>query len=72
VQRQGQGRDRPTVWFVLLLGKQFERRDYPKGFFAESVKVAKNEFRVGNLFEVVLSQAFREILKVKPSKVFRR
>lgn len=53
-------------------GKQFERRDYPKGFFAESVKVAKNEFRVGNLFEVVLSQAFREILKVKPSKVFRR
>ena len=53
-------------------GKVFERRDYPKGFFAESVKVAKNEFRVGNLFEVVLSQAFREVLKVKPSKIFRR
>ena len=52
--------------------KVFERRDYPKGFFAESVKVAKNEFRVGNLFEVVLSQAFREVLKVKPSKIFRR
>ena len=52
--------------------KQFEKRDYPKGYFAESVKVAKNEFRVGNLFEVVLSQAFREVLKAKPSQVFRR
>lgn len=53
-------------------GKVFEKRDYPKGYFADSVKVAKNEFRVGNLFEVVLSQAFREELKVLPSKIFRR
>ena len=52
--------------------KVFEKRDYPKGYFADSVKVAKNEFRVGNLFEVVLSQAFREELKVYPSKIFRR
>lgn len=52
--------------------KLFEKRDYPKGYFAESVRVAKNEFRVGNLFEVVLSQAFREVLKAKPSVVFRR
>ena len=52
--------------------KQFEKRDYPRGFFAESVKVAKEEFRVGNLFEVVLSQAFREVLQAKPSVVFRR
>ena len=52
--------------------KAFEKRDYPKGYFAESVKLAKEEFRVGNLFEVVLSQAFREVLKAKPSVVFRR
>jgi anthranilate synthase len=61
-----------SPYVPAVSGKQFDRRDYPKGFFAESVKVAKNEFRVGNLFEVVLSQAFREILNVKPSKVFRR
>ena len=51
---------------------EFDPRDGAKGKYAESVLVAKEEFRVGNLFEVVLSQAFRELLKVKPSTVFRR
>jgi anthranilate synthase len=30
------------------------------------------QFRVGNLFEVVLSQAFRERLRGLPSRVFQR
>jgi hypothetical protein len=51
---------------------KFDPRDGAKGKYADSVVVAKEEFRVGNLFEVVLSQAFRELLKVKPSTVFRR
>jgi anthranilate synthase len=53
-------------------GVRFSTRDGPKGKYAESVTRAKEEFRVGNLFEVVLSQAFREVLQCKPSKVFRR
>ena len=51
---------------------KFEPRDGVRGKYAESVVLAKEEFRVGNLFEVVLSQAFREQLKVKPSTIFRR
>jgi anthranilate synthase len=50
----------------------FEPRDSAKGKYAEAVVRAKEEFRVGNLFEVVLSQAFREKLNAKPSAVFRR
>ncbi len=44
-----------------------QKRDVPKGAYAESVITAKEEFRVGNLFEVVLSQVFRDKLNVKPS-----
>jgi anthranilate synthase len=51
---------------------EVQRRDVEKGDYAKSVVSAKEEFRVGNLFEVVLSQAFREKLKVKPSVVFTR
>ena len=49
-----------------------QRRDVLKGAYAKSVIKAKEEFRVGNLFEVVLSQVFREKLNVKPSTVFQR
>ena len=49
-----------------------KRRDVNKGDYAKSVVSAKEEFRVGNLFEVVLSQVFREKLNVKPSVVFTR
>jgi len=52
----------------------FEERDTPKGVFAESVEKAKREFAVGNLFEAVLSQTFREKLtdETPPSTIFRR
>jgi anthranilate synthase len=47
-------------------------RDSPKGSFAKYVNQAKEEFKVGNLFEVVLSQVFRRRLNVNPSRIFRR
>jgi anthranilate synthase len=52
----------------------FIDRDTPKGEFATSVEKAKREFAVGNLFEAVLSQTFREKLSPQqpPSKIFRR
>lgn len=55
-------------------GQPFEERDTPEGDFADSVEKAKREFAVGNLFEAVLSQTFREKLdeKTPPSKIFRR
>ena len=51
---------------------KFLRRDLPKGKYADAVVAAKEEFRVGNLFEVVLSQSFKERLNVNPSTVFKR
>ena len=55
-------------------GAPFEARDTPPKEFANSVELAKREFAVGNLFEAVLSQTFREKLPetTPPSKVFRR
>lgn len=52
----------------------FEARDTPRNEFANSVEKAKREFAVGNLFEAVLSQTFREKLseETPPSKLFRR
>lgn len=52
----------------------FEARDTPKNEFASSVERAKREFAVGNLFEAVLSQTFREKLRddQPPSRLFRR
>lgn len=52
----------------------FEARDTPKNEFASSVERAKREFAVGNLFEAVLSQTFREKLdeETPPSVLFRR
>ena len=54
--------------------KLFEPRDTPKNQFAESVEKAKREFAVGNLFEAVLSQTFREKMTrdAPPSVLFRR
>ncbi|KAG7350507.1 anthranilate synthase [Nitzschia inconspicua] len=53
---------------------EFVDRDTPKNEFATSVERAKREFAVGNLFEAVLSQTFREKLSAEqpPSKIFRR
>ena len=55
-------------------GQPFQARDTPEGEFALSVEKAKREFAVGNLFEAVLSQTFREKLddETPPSKIFRR
>jgi len=53
---------------------EFVARDTPKNEFAASVEKAKREFAVGNLFEAVLSQTFREKLNEEnpPSVLFRR
>mmetsp|Transcript_21964 Transcript_21964/g.50057 ORF Transcript_21964/g.50057 Transcript_21964/m.50057 type:complete len:769 (-) Transcript_21964:887-3193(-) len=55
-------------------GPNFSERDTPKGEFTRSVKRAKEEFAVGNLFEAVLSQTFRRKLNkdTPPSILFRR
>ena len=52
----------------------FSARDTPENEFSTSVEKAKQEFVVGNLFETVLSQTFREKLseETPPSKLFRR
>jgi anthranilate synthase len=54
--------------------KEFVDRDTPKNEFAGSVEKAKREFAVGNLFEAVLSQTFREKVGpgLSPSRLFRR
>ena len=53
---------------------EYIERDTPEGDFAKSVLRAKEEFKVGNLFETVLSQTFREKLTPEnaPSTIFRR
>lgn len=52
----------------------FKDRDTPANEFSKSVDRSKEEFKVGNLFEAVLSQTFREKLgeDTPPSKLFRR
>ena len=52
---------------------EFEERDTPVGDFTKSVDRAKEEFKVGNLFETVLSQTFRRPLteEQSPSNLFR-
>ncbi|CBJ32548.1 Anthranilate Synthase [Ectocarpus siliculosus] len=47
-------------------------RDTPPGDYAKKVDKAKQEFKVGNLFEVVLSQTFKKPCTSSPAKVFRR
>eukprot|EP00429_Kryptoperidinium_foliaceum_P004858 CAMPEP_0176015418 /NCGR_PEP_ID=MMETSP0120_2-20121206/7329_1 /TAXON_ID=160619 /ORGANISM="Kryptoperidinium foliaceum, Strain CCMP 1326" /LENGTH=930 /DNA_ID=CAMNT_0017348391 /DNA_START=189 /DNA_END=2978 /DNA_ORIENTATION=+ len=72
---QGMARDGASDPFKNYVeGQPFEDRDTPRGDFALSVEKAKREFAVGNLFEAVLSQTFREKLSDEnpPSKVFRR
>jgi anthranilate synthase len=53
---------------------KYVARDFAKNEFAEGVEKAKREFAVGNLFEVVMSQTFRETLDIEtpPSVLFRR
>jgi anthranilate synthase len=53
---------------------KFSDRDTPKNEFTKSVELAKKEFKVGNLFEAVVSQTFREKMNsdTSPSVLFRR
>eukprot|EP00571_Detonula_confervacea_P011901 CAMPEP_0172304458 /NCGR_PEP_ID=MMETSP1058-20130122/5856_1 /TAXON_ID=83371 /ORGANISM="Detonula confervacea, Strain CCMP 353" /LENGTH=1003 /DNA_ID=CAMNT_0013015689 /DNA_START=64 /DNA_END=3071 /DNA_ORIENTATION=- len=53
---------------------EFLARDTPVGDFTKSVDRAKEEFKVGNLFEAVLSQTFRKPLsnEMTPSRLFRQ
>ena len=55
-------------------GGEFLSRDTPEGDFTKSVDSAKQEFKMGNLFEAVLSQTFRKPLgdEMTPSRLFRR
>ena len=69
------GMDRETCEsrFVMASNNdKFEERDTPQGQYAKNVVRAKEEFRVGNLFEVVISQVFRRKLVEPPSVIFSR
>jgi anthranilate synthase len=46
--------------------------DPPPGQYADSVRVAREAFRRGDLFEVVLSQTFAEPAAASPAEIFRR
>jgi anthranilate synthase len=47
-------------------------RDHGPGEYAAKVVKAQKEFKVGNLFETVLSQTFSEPCPAPPSEIFRR
>jgi len=65
-----EGCDEPFEY--LPVGTEVERRDTPPGEFSKKVDIAKEEFKVGNLFEAVLSQTFAERCSAPPSTLFRR
>lgn len=68
------GSSSPFKAFDEYPNNQFSPRDTPKGDFTESVARAKHEFKMGNLFEAVLSQTFRKKLDKEstPSRLFRQ
>jgi len=49
-----------------------ERRDHTAAEYAEAVVRAREAFRCGDLFEVVLSQTFGEPAQASPAEIFRR
>jgi anthranilate synthase len=48
------------------------RRDHKPGEYSKKVERAREEFRVGNLFECVLSQVFYEPCAAPPSEILNR
>jgi anthranilate synthase len=46
--------------------------DHEPGEYASAVRTARESFRRGDLFEVVLSQTFAEPAPVSPAEIFRR
>ena len=69
---QGLPRTASMSIYKPTTSNDFQRRESEPGAYADSVIQAKEQFRVGNLFEVVLSQLFREKAPVPPSTIFRR
>lgn len=71
---RGDGEIVPFKAFDEKDADKFQSRDTPENEFTKSVDRAKEEFKVGNLFEAVLSQTFREKLDeaTPPSTLFRR
>ncbi len=53
-------------------GQRLGESDYPPGEYAAMVERAREAFRRGDLFEVVLGQLFSERAEEMPSAVFRR
>ncbi len=49
-----------------------ERRDHTAEEYAEAVIQARESFRRGDLFEVVLTQTFAEPAQASPAEIFRR
>jgi len=70
---RGEGVDTPFQSYNKDV-TDFIARDTPENEFSNSVVKAKKEFKVGNLFETVISQTFREKLdsSTPPSTLFRR
>lgn len=68
----GLARDGSVNGYGAAASSSFESRDMPPGSFSDLVNVAKNEFIQGNLFEVVLSQQWRNSCRATPSSLFRR
>ena len=71
---KGLSHDGISTPFTPHTGDFTETRDTPEGEFTKSVDKAKHEFKMGNLFEAVLSQTFRKPLdaEMTPSRLFRR
>lgn len=71
---RGVGEIAPFKEFDESNAGKFQSRDTPENEFTKSVIRSKEEFKVGNLFEAVLSQTFREKLnkETPPSTLFRR
>ena len=62
----------PNAYVAAKEGDIPRRRDHTAGSYADKVGLAKEEFKVGNLFECVLSQTFFEPCPAPPSAVYRR
>ena len=67
-QREGGGESRPLSPPAQIQAGS----DHEPGAYAENVRSAREAFRRGDLFEVVLSQTFREPAVASPSTIFKR
>ncbi len=63
-----EGADRPPP----APGRVDRECDHAPGEYADAVRTAREAFRRGDLFEVVLSQTFRRPCEDPPSRLFRR